>query len=103
MCGEFPWKADGVRPAAKRFGRVLKFHNNATAQHPPCQRERKRRWQQAKRQSDPHTTKITRHALNSRGANAIPTTGEYTAASTRSTPSETVHSNVNATNDDANA
>lgn len=34
-CAEsLPWRAGDVQHAVRRFGRVLKFHSNATARHP---------------------------------------------------------------------
>jgi hypothetical protein len=47
-----PWRCGGVRPAARRSGRVRKSRNQRYCSALTCQRVRRRRRQQAKRQSD---------------------------------------------------
>ena len=89
------WKVGDVQDAVSCFGRTLKFHSNAIAPHPRVSANDGGAGSRLSARAILPIPTIS-HAHNTRGANAIPTIGVNTDASTRSTPSATVRSNASA-------
>jgi len=50
--GDLSWRAGGVKRAVRAFGRRPQVPQQRYCTAPACQRERRRRWQQSKRQCD---------------------------------------------------
>jgi hypothetical protein len=91
-----------VQHAVRCFGRALKFHSNVIARHPRVSVSVGGAGSSLNARAI-LPTKIISYAHNGRGRRAIPTTGENTAAPTRSTASAIARSNANATTGGASA
>ena len=68
------WRCGDVRPAAQAFRPRSQVPEQSYCSAAACQRERRRRWQRAKRRAMPIIAR-TRHGHSVRGRKAIATTG----------------------------